>query len=74
MGKTSLYHRIVHDSFSEEPRSPSGLYEGGLERGVYRLRVDGDEVEVCYDSGHGVTITLLYVLIVGCTVELELYV
>lgn len=46
VGKTSLYHRILYDSFPEEPRSPSGLYENGLERGVYCTKVNGDEVRV----------------------------
>lgn len=46
VGKTSLYHRILFDSFPEEPRSPSGHYESGLERGVYLTQVNGDEVRV----------------------------
>ena len=46
VGKTSLYHRVIYDAFPEEPRSPSGGYENGLERGVYLTQVNGDEVRV----------------------------
>lgn len=46
VGKTSLYHRILYDSFPEEPRSSSSHYEDGLERGVYCMQVNGEEVKV----------------------------
>ena len=46
VGKTSLYSRILRDSVPEEPRSPTGQYEDGLERGVYSMTVDGQEVKV----------------------------
>ena len=46
VGKSSLYHRLIKGSFPEEPRSTSGHYEDGLERGVYRTHVNGDEVKV----------------------------
>lgn len=45
-GKTTLFHRILYDSIPEEPRSPIGHYENGLERGVYCMSVDGDTVKV----------------------------
>lgn len=44
VGKTSLYHRILYDSFPEEPRTPSR--EDGLQRGVYSMLVHGENVKV----------------------------
>lgn len=44
VGKTSLYHRLLYDSFFEEPRTPSR--EDGLERGVYSMQVNGENVKV----------------------------
>ena len=46
VGKTALFHRILYDTYSEEPRSPTGHYEDGLERGVYCLKLNGEEVKV----------------------------
>ena len=45
VGKTSLYQRLLYDSYSEDLRSASH-YEDGLERGVYCTKLDGREVKV----------------------------
>ena len=49
VGKTALFHRILYDSIPEHPRSPTGQYEDGLERGVYCLKINGEEVKVRCD-------------------------
>lgn len=43
VGKTSLYRRILYDTFSEDPRT---VRESGLERGVYGTQVNGENVKV----------------------------
>lgn len=45
VGKTSLFQRLVYDSFSEEPTS-TGPYENGIEKGVCKTTVGGKVVEV----------------------------
>lgn len=41
VGKTSLYRRILYDTFSEDSRAVTGL-----ERGVYSTQVNGENVKV----------------------------
>ena len=48
VGKTALFHRILYDCIPEEPRSPTGQYEDGLERGVYCMKIKGEEVKVSF--------------------------
>lgn len=44
VGKTSLYRRILYDTFSEDSRTVTGL-----ERGVYSTQVNGENVKVRVD-------------------------
>ena len=43
VGKTALFHRILYDSI---PEASASHYEDGLERGVYCMNINGEEVKV----------------------------
>ena len=45
VGKTSLFHRLVYDTYCEE-RTSTNPYEDGLEKGTYKTTVAGRDIEV----------------------------